>query len=565
MSSLSLKALTLAKLVRWRLGAYRFDLDYSPGLPNPKFMSARDAIRLVPDGACLMATGMTGTMRPAILYKAVRDAFTRTGHPCGLTVITAGGAGGRGRVEGTVEELGLPGLTTRFISGHLETARSLLALGASGDCELGVLPQGTITHLAEAQGRGEGSVLTDVGLGSFIDPRVGGGSQVVPGKGEQLVAPENGSLRYRMPMVTAACVIGTAADAEGNVYMTDAPIWAETREAARAARRNGGVVIVTVARVVPRDDAAIFLRADEVDAIVVSPKNEMSVTVPQTEGWRALTPGGDVDVEAATARVKALNDLMKLDPPRGPVQRMLARQASALFTREVRPGANCVVGYGLPQEVGRQIELGGLAKDLTFLLETGVYGGVPAPGIFFGMAFNPERLMTSAEMFHYCERHLDATILGTLQVDSEGNVNVSKRAAGAKNYIGPGGFLNLVAAARTIIFVGAFTAKGRLAIEDGSLRVVEPGIPKFVGKVDEVTFAAKVALKAGKKVFYVTPVGAFRLTGRGLELFQIAPGVDVERDVLAHSEARIFLPEDGTIAALDRAVMTGRDFRLRWG
>jgi len=561
---LVLKAETLARLVRWKFVSGRFDLDRKPPVRHPKFMTAREAVGRIPDGAAVMSTGMTGTMRPAILYRAVRAAFEETGHPRGLTWITAGGAGGRGRVAGTVEEVGREGLVTRFLSGHLETARSLLELGERGVCELLVLPQGTITHLAEAQARGEDSLVSEVGVGTFMDPRVGNGSQVVAGVGPQLVEPAGDCLRYRMPRVTAACVIATAADRDGNAYMMDAPILAETREAARAARANGGVVILTVARIVPRDDAAIFLRAEEIDAVVVNPTNEMSVTVPQSRPWSALVPGGTDDVATVTRRVKALNDIMKLDPARGPIDALLARQAADLFSRVARPGSHCIVGYGLPQEVGRLVQEGGLGGDTTFLLETGVYGGTPAPGIFFGMSFNPQRLMTSAEMFHFCEEHLDVTVLGTLQVDSEGNVNVSRKAPGARQYIGPGGFLNLVASARTILFVGNFMARSKLVVIDGRLRLVEPGIPKYVERVDELTFSGKAALAAGKRVFYLTPMGAFRLTERGLELFQVAPGIDVEEDILMNCKARIVLPLGGPPAEIDRAIVTGRGFRLAW-
>ncbi len=559
-----LKLDAVVRLLKWKHTAGNFNLDYRPDVPNPKFKSAREAALLVPDNACVMGTGMTGTMRPGILYRAIRDRFERTGHPCNLTALTAGGAGGRGVAPGTIEELGLKGLATRFISGHLETARAMLDLADANECVLGVLPQGTVTHLAEAQGQGIGSILSGVGVGTFMDPRVGSGSQVVPGLGEQFVTAEGDKLRYRMPKVTVASVIATTADSEGNIYMTDAVIQAETREAARAARRNGGVVLVTVARIVPKDSANIFLRAEEVDAIVVNPGNEMTITIKQNKPWKALTAGGKEDLNYAIRRTQAFNKILKMDPERSEVDLMLARHAAHIFASVGHPGAHCIVGYGLPQEVGRQIEIGGLRKDITFLLETGVYGGVPAPGIFFGMAFNPERMMTSAEMFHFCEKNLDVTILGTLQVDSEGNVNVSRKAPGVKNYIGPGGFLNLVACAKNIIFVGSLNARGKVEIENGRVRVIEPGIHKYVEKVDEITFSAREALKAGKRVFYVTPLCAFRLVEKGLELFQVAPGVDIEKDIIANSSARINLPADGNVRVFDTSIVTGKGFALDW-
>lgn len=557
-----LKFRMIWRLLQWKRTNKKVDLDWRPKVDNPKFVSAREAATRIPDGAVVMSTGMGGTMRPAMLYRAVRDAFVRTGHPAGLTWITAGGAGGRGMIPGTVEEVGVDGLCTRFVSGHLETVRSLLKLGEEGRCELCVLPQGTITHLAQAQADGQDSLVSDVGVGTFMDPRVGTGSQVIPGVGAQLVAPEGERLRYTLPRITGACVVATGADAEGNLYMDGAPILAETREAAMAARANGGVVLAVVARIVKKDPSRIFVAADQVDAIVVHPKADMAIGVPMNAPWPEFLPGAKCDVRKAAKRAKTMNGILKFDPLRGPVDSMLARQTADLFARVARPGGSCIIGYGLPQEVGRLIEAGGLGRDVKFLIETGVYGGTPAPGLFFGMGVNPERLMTSAEMFRHCERNLDVTVLGMLQADGEGNVNVSKKAPGARNYVGPGGFLNLVACAKTIVFVGAFTAKGKTVLENGRLRVLTPGIPKFVERVDEVTFSARAALAAGKRVFYVTPVGAFRLTPKGLELFQVAPGIDIERDIRNCSQAPLVLPK--SVPLVDGAIMSGQGFRLAW-
>ena len=223
-------------------------------------------------------------------------------------------------------------------------------------------------------------------------------------------------------------------------------------------------------------------------------------------------------------------------------------------------------GYGLPQEVGRLAVEGGLGDDITFMIETGVIGGTPAPGFFFGMAINPKKLITSAQMFHYIEKHLDATILGMLQVDSQGNVNVSKKSPAIKEYVGPGGFINLVTYARNIIFVGQFMARAQLEIADGKLVVRKPGVPKFVEKVEEVTFSAHEALKKGQNVYYCTNVGTFQLTSRGVELIEVAPGVDIRKDILeAAPGARIVLPEDGNVPVMDASILTGEGFRLQWG
>ena len=562
------KAAMLVRLLKWQRNWKKRDLDLAPPAPvkgNPKFMTAREAARLVPDGACVVSTGMAGTMRASILYWAVRDAFQKDGRCRNLTWIAAGGQGGRGRIPGTVEEVGLDGLVTRMISGHLETLRAQLDLADQGKCELVVLPQGVMVRLIAAQARGEMSLLTDVGVGTFLDPRVGTGSQVVPGVGEMLVEPEGEQLRYRLPPITAALMLATAADEEGNVYMIDAPMLSEVREGVQAAKRNGGVALVTVASVIPKDESKIFVRAGEVDAIVVNPTNEMTMSIPQRKPWREFVPGHEVDVTGALKRMKALNDLLKLDPARGPVEDALARACATLFTRVAHPGAHVCIGYGLPQEVGRLVRAGGLSKDVTFLIETGVYGGIPAPGCFFGMGIAPQRLMTSAEMFEFCARNLDTTLLGILQADAEGNVNVSRKAPGAKSYIGPGGFIDLVTGAKNIVFVGAWMARADMALEGGRLAIRKPGIPKFVKKVDEVTFSGRDALAAGKNVFYMTSVGCIRLTPRGLELFQVAPGIDPQRDILeACPDARIVLPENGRVKTWGAGIMTGAGFGLEW-
>ncbi len=557
-------AVAAVKLLRWKKKISNFNYDYRPDVDNPKFMSAGDAVSLIPDNACLMGMGMTVSARPAILWSAIGRRYKTTGSPRNLTVITAGGAGGRGKITGSVEELGIKGLNTYFISGHLETARAQLALADAGDCVLGVLPQGIIAHLAEAQGQGKDHIISNVGVGTFIDPRIGSGSQVIDGLGEQLVSAEGDRLRYRIPEVTAAVVIAPSADMEGNIYVKEAVIYSEAKEAVLAAKRNGGVAIVTVAKIIPKDESAIYIKAEYVDAVVVNPSNDITATVEQRKPWKELMVGNEGNIDRASAKIKALNAVIKADPERSEKDLILARQAATIFSEITLPDAHCVIGYGMPQEVSRQIMHGGIGEKLTFMLETGIYGGLPAPGFFFGLAYHPRKLMSSAEMFHLVEKNLDITILGTLQVDEEGNVNVSRKAPGAKNYIGPGGFLNLVSAARKIIFVGGFTAKGQIEIKNGELHMIQPGIPKFVKRVDEVTFSAKEALKAGKEVYYVTHVAAFKLTAKGLEIISVAPGIDVQKDIIANSQARISLPDDGMVELFEESVVTGKNFRLNW-
>ena len=561
-----MKLSVMKQVVTWVINKGKIDLDYKPSNVNSKkFMTGREAASLIPDEAVIVGCGMTASMRPSTCYHLVRDSFQRIGHPANVTWISAGGAGARGKAPGSVEECCKKGLMKWFISGHHETVTAVLAMADRGEVQLSVLPQGTITHLIEAQGRGEDSVLTDVGVGTFMDPRVGAGTQVEPGKGPQLVEVEGDKLRYRIPKITATALMATYADPDGNVYMKESAIYTEVLEGALAARANGGVVIISVTGVIPRDDAAIFLRADQVDAIVVNPRNEQTLMIPQRTCLKEFTLGQSAPIKPTMERLAVFNKVIKLDPVRGPVDHALARQAAAVFAAAGHPGVRTVIGYGLPQEVGRLATEGGLGPDITFMIETGVIGGTPAPGFFFGMAINPEKLITSAQMFHYIEEHLDVTILGLLQADAAGNVNVSKKSSKVKEYVGPGGFINLVTYARNIIFIGQWMARAQMALVDGKLVIQKPGIPKFVEHVEEITFSAHEALKKGQHVFYCTNVGNFRLTERGVELYEVAPGIDIQRDILdAAPGAHIVLPLDGKVGVLDASIITGEGFQLHW-
>jgi propionate CoA-transferase len=301
-----------------------------------------------------------------------------------------------------------------------------------------------------------------------------------------------------------------------------------------------------------------------VDAIVVNPWNEQTGSIQQRRYWKMFTEGAHEDVPEAVDRLKYANKLLGITPKRGPVENAMARMAADLFTRVAKPGSYVNIGVGLPEEVSRLIYEGGLSKDVTYIVETGILGGLPSMGVFFGSSINPEKIIPSAEIFHLCYEKLDVTILGLLQADCQGNINVSKRGEGPLNYVGPGGLPDLAASAKTIIFIGTWMAHAQMTIEDGKLNVTKAGTPKFVDKVDEITFNGQEALKAGKDVYYCTNVGVFHLTGRGMELVQVMPGVDIERDITKVCPMRFVLPESGEVAVVPDDIVSGRDFKLTW-
>ncbi len=559
------KAALLKHIVKWRLTWSKHDLDYvPPGIDNPRFMSTRKAVELIPDGACVISCGMAANARCQIYFWGIRDSFERTGHPRDLTWVTVGAQGARGKVPGSLEELGLPGLVTRFVAGHLETVKSFLKVAEAGEMELHRMAQGMQTFLLEAQARGEDSLLDVVGVGTLLDPRVGNGTPVLEGQGESFTTAEGDQLRYRLPKIEYAIFNAPYADADGNIYKRNAATVTEDLEASMAAKRNGGKVLACVADIIPRSEDEIFIPAELVDAIVVNPRNEQTGSIPQRKYWKMFTEGAREDVAHSVDILKFANNIVKITPTRSGADNAMARMAANLFTKIAGPGCYVNIGVGLPEEASRLIYEGGLSEDVTYVVETGALGGLPCMGIFFGAAINPQRIVTSAQIFHLCREKLDVTILGLLQADSEGNINVSKRGEGPINYVGPGGLPDLAVSAKTIIFIGTWMAHAQMAVEGGKLRITKPGTPKFVESVDEITFSGSEALKAGKQVYYCTNVGIFHLTGRGMELIEVMPGVDIQRDIIEVSPMRVVLPTDGKVPLVPESVVTGEGFKLSW-
>ena len=553
-----------AQFARAAVAWLRRDTRYPSPVPHDrKFLSPRDAVALIRDGDVVAVSGMGEHQHASIIYYAIREAFEESGHPADLTLMNVGGQGGRGIAPGTLEELGRPGLCTRFVTSHFETFRAMLDLAEAGQCELQCIPFGVLTLLFDALGRGKDSLTTGTGVGTFLDPRVGPGSPVNNPGAEQFITVRRDGLCYRIPKIDVAVFNAPAADRRGNLYVRHAAVIGESYELARAAKRNGGKVIANVGLIVDEGYDGIFLPADMVDAVVYYPDSEQTVGVFHRTYWPMFTPGSDVSVEEGLARVRFINSLVPTLPRRTAADAMLARLAAATLVANVATGATVSIGTGLPEEVSPVVFAAGLQDDLTFLVESGVVGGLPAPGVYFGAGLCPQQIISSALLFKRCATHLDATCLGALQVDSLGNVNVSKRGDGPRHYVGPGGFIDFCAAADTIVFLSAWMHRGEIAVDGAKLRIVKRGAPKFVDQVDEVTFNGPRALAAGKRVFYVTHVGVFRLTEQGMELTCVVPGIDVRKDILDFAPMKVRLPDSGRVPHVSRSTVTGQKFALR--
>jgi propionate CoA-transferase len=560
------KASLLWHVIRWRLTWAKRDTKFKLDVPgNPKFMSAREAVALIKDGDTIATSGLAGNQRVAIMCWGIREVFEETKHPANLTVICTGGQGSRGKVPGTVEELGLEGLCTRLIAGHHETFKSLLVMAAKGKVEVQCLPQGQLAFLMEAQGRGEDSVVSSTGVGTFVDPRVGPGSRIFDEKADQYITVDGDKLRYRIPKITVAMFGAPAADREGNIYLDNASVIAESFDIARAAKKNGGRVIVSVGCIVEKGAGKVVIPAEQVDAIVYDPRCEQAVTVQHRRYWPMLTTHSDIPVEEAIARLRYVNHVLGIAARRTEVDEVLARLAAKVFAENEKEGTMLNIGVGLPEEACRILFEAGLLKNVTVFTEGGVIGGLPAPGVFFGGSACPTKMVTSSEAFRMCYEKLDTTMLGVVEADSEGNVNVSRRGNKIEKYVGPGGFIDITTAAKTIIFVTTWMARSEVKIENGKVKIVKPGLAKFVEKVSEITFSGAQALKGGKNVLYVTTVGVFKLTERGMELILVMPGIDIKKDIIDASPMKVVLPESGQVPVADESIVTGNNFKLSLG
>lgn len=556
------RAAIFAHVMYWRMTWEKYDLHYpSPVKDNPKFMTAWEAAQLIPDEAVIGTSGMGGNQRPALLYWAVRDRFRAEGHPKDCTLIGVGGQGGRGRVPGTAEELAIEGLLKCTITGHTETFKAQLKLAHEKKMELQCSLIGMITLVLKEQMEGRNYFISDTGAGTFIDPRTGKGTPVWPPDAPQYVEmTEDGRFKYSLPFINVALVNAPAADRKGNIYFKGASVIGDSYSITKAAKRNGGVSIVNVGRIVEEGYDSEVLPAEFVDAIVYWPGTEQTTTIKHRKYWDCFTPHSKTPLEKGLSKVRQINQILGIMPKRKPIDDVMARLATRVFADHAKKGDTVDIGIGLPEEVARLLYHSGVLKELNMLTEAGVYGGVAAPGVFFGAAVNPEKIVPSSAAFERMYERLDWAILGLLEADSDGNVNVSNRGKSILNHVGPGGFIDLITCAKNILFVSPWGVKSEIEVQGDRVKIVKQGKSKFVEKVFEITFNGQEALKHGKNVYYVCHIGGFRLTSRGMELMYVMPGIDPQKDIIDACPMRIVLPESGSPIVVGADVVTGKGF-----
>ncbi len=480
-------------------------------------LSADDAVALLKDGDTLAIDGSGGGLvEPDALIAALNRRFQRTGHPRGLTVIHATGIGDR--ASRGISLLAQEGLCRRVIGGHWGQAPEMAQLAAENKVEAYNFPQGVLNQLYREIAAGRPGVITHVGLGTFVDPRLEGGklnSVTTEDLVEVVTVGGREWLWYKAFPIDVAWVRGTTADEEGYISLEQEAAFLGVQSVAQAARNSGGIVIVQVKRLAVAGSLpakSVKLPGPMVDALVVHDG--------QWQTYEAeYNPAYAGEVRVPLQRIKSL----PFD-----VRKIVARRAAM----EIVPGALLNLGVGMPDGVAAVAAEEGISEMFTLTVEQGGYGGIPAGGIIFGAVSNPKAILDGPTQFDFYDGGgLDLTCLGLAQADCHGNVNVSKYGA---TITGTGGFVDISQGAKAVVFCATFTAGGlEIEVRDRQLKIAREGKHrKFLRRVDQVTYSGDYARQRGQRVLYVTERAVLELQPEGLALIEIAPGVDLRRDVL---------------------------------
>lgn len=507
-----------------------------------QFIDSKKAAELIPDKAVIALEGFLGSDVPEEILENIKSRFESEGHPRDLDVWHSAGIGD-GDNRGT-NNFAVKGLLHRLVGGHWALAPKLQPLAADNDFEAFNFPQGVLSQIFRDAAAKKPVQISNVGLGTFIDPDVSGGRLNDAAKESTLVNKMKihgqDYLAYEVPKPNVALVRGTFADEKGNVTFEEEPLTLAATSVAMAAHNNGGKVFVQVKRVVkegslkPKD---IRIPGVLVDYVVEAEDESMTMQSTSTQYNPDFINQNVIKKDNSTK--------MPLD-----AKKVIARRA-AMFKNK----SDTVVNFGIgkyPESVSAILKEQGEDKNMETTVEPGTFGGVALGGGDFGCAIAPEATIDEPYMFDFYDGGgIDMTFLGLAEADKAGNVNVSK--FGPK-IAGTGGFVDITQNTKKIVFTGTFMAGGlKEEVTDHRLNILKEGkFGKFVNNVEQITFSGPVAYDNQQEVYYVTERAVFKLAKEGLELIEVAPGVDLDKDILDHMDFQPILSPD--LHEMDEAI-----------
>lgn len=503
-----------------------------------KQMTARDAADLIPDGAIVAVNSSSGLCCPDAVLQGIGQRFTEEASPKDLTTIHPIAAGDMFGTKG-VDHIARPGLLSRIIGGSYPSGPSkqepplVWQMVTANQLRAYNVPSGIIFDMLREAAAKRPGVLTKVGMETFVDPEIEGCAMNEAARAEPIVKRMQFEgeewLYFKALAPNVAIIRATTADEKGNLSFEHEGAYLGAMEMALAARNNGGVVIAQAKRVAaagsirPHD---VHVPGILVDAIVEAP-DQLQTTA--TEYDPAIS--GELTRPISSFRAVEFN-----------IGKVIARRVAT----ELKDGWAVNIGFGISANVPRILVEEGLHGSVTWMIEQGAVGGVPLLDFKFGCSANAEAFVPSPHQFCYFQAGgFDASLLSFLEVDRFGSVNVSRLSATPHRTAGAGGFVDITTRARKIVFSGNFNAGAKMSIEDGRLVIHKEGkIAKFVEEVDQISFSGKRAQSQGQDVTYVTERCVIRLLPQGLTVTEIAPGIDLQRDVLDQAATRLAVADD---------------------
>lgn len=517
-----------------------------------KVIACNEVAEYIKDNDMVAISGSGGSGSCEAIIRAIRDSFLTTGHPTNLGVTCGISPGNLTEDEVGMNMLAKPGLVGKAICAHLGMGKVFGVAIGNNQFPAFAVPLGVINHLYRAIAGKEMGVFTHIGLNTFADPRLNGcraneKARELPDIVELLNINGKEVLFYKSFPIDVAIVKATYADEDGNLSLEHEALIGEQYNMAIAAHNSGGIVIAQVEKIVPKGSLKArnaIIHSSYVDFVVIAEPDYSLGDYNMPKYRPEIT--GDIKMPLESAKIRELDN-----------RKVCGRRAAM----ELKKGDVINLGVGMPDSIANISIEEGFADDIYLSVETGPTGGVPIGGVAFGGSINPDSVVSTAEQFDaYNGGSLNMAVLGLAEVDKEGNVNVSKFGT---RVTGPGGFINITQCTKKVVFIGTFTTDGLVEeIRDGKLIINKEGAKqKFVDKVEQITFSAKQARINEQEILYVTERAVFKLDDKGITLIEIAPGVDLKKDIL---ENMSFQPNiNADLKLMDKRIFEKAKMNLR--